>query len=717
MTTKERLAATESKSVQMTTTDMGLSEVRAGGMGVVAAIVSARAQRFVGSHRSTRRQIAAGFLVSLAVLLASAAFDALAAQRQALLMPGKTGLYQRMLTRPGAALRDLPAETASAGAELPPLSLFYVYERRRVGGSDWVELGSAAEDSAAGWLPAAQAIDWRQTLTVAFTRTGNREPALFFRDREGLVGLLESESLVRDTDRFRDLIREGRIPEGFPVVAKEPDTYVDPNRQFYLLPILGHEQVYLESGLRATVLNVAAVTLQAGEEDLLAGGAAAEGANAPGPAPTDYRAGVVFVIDSTSSMGPYIDRTRAAIRRIYDRLKGSPMGDALSFGVVAFRDNTEVVPALEYVSRVAATLEDGRDPSGFFAKVNGVEAATASSRGFNEDAYAGVYDAIESIDWRGYSGRFVVLITDAGAREANDPLARTHLGAERLRLLAQEKDQVAGGGKIAIAVLHLLTREGRQTHQLAATQYRALARWGDAGDLYFPVEGGSVDAFGSQVDALADALVTQIEGVRAGRLIQVPEGPQASELERKTALVGRAMQLAYLGRESGSRAPRLIDAWVSDRDLTDPAQKALEVRVLISKNQLSNLQETLEAIFAAGERTTMSAKDFFGQLRGAAAALARDPDKVSTLQVKRLADVGLVGEWLDDLPYSSQIMNLTESRWLARSYAEQQEVLDVIEEKIRLYRRIHDDADRWVDLSAQSSKGESVTTIPLDALP
>lgn len=113
----------------------------------------------------------------------------------------------------------------------------------------------------------------------------------------------------------------------------------------------------------------------------------------------------------------------------------------------------------------------------------------------------------------------------------------------------------------------------------------------------------------------------------------------------------------------------------------------------------------------------MSAKDFFAQLRGAAAALARDPDKVSSLEVRRLADVGLVGEWLDDLPYTSQVMNLTESRWLSRSYAEQQEVLDVIEEKIRLYRRIHDDTDRWIDLSGRPSKGESVTTIPLDALP
>jgi serine/threonine-protein kinase PpkA len=673
---------------------------------------------------SIRHRVRVTLLAAALVGPGAAAVAAAAAttERQALPMPGKTSLYQRVLTRPGAALRDAPGAAAQPDAEVPPLSVFYVYDRRPIQGKDWLELGTAAADAAAGWLPAAEVIDWRQTLTVAFTRNADRDPALFFRDRGDLLGLLGSETLVPETERLRASIREGRIPESFPVIAKEPDTYVDPNRQFYLLPILAHEQVDLESGLRATVLDVAAVTLQAGKPDLLAqsaggSGAAAQTATAPLATPADYRAGVVFVVDSTTSMGPYIDRTRAAIRRIYDRLKGSPMGDALSFGLVAFRDNTEVVPGLEYVSRVAATLEDGRDPSGFFAKVNRVEASKVSSRGFNEDAFAGVYDAIESIDWRGYAGRFVVLITDAGAREANDPLARTHLGAERLRLLAQEKDQTAGGGKIAIAALHLLTPEGRQTHQLAATQYRTLTRWGDAGDLYFPVKGGAVEDFGSQVDALADALVKQLEGIRSGRLIQVPEGPQATEVERKTALVGRAMQLAYLGRETGSRAPRLIDAWVSDRDLKDPAQKVLEVRVLIGKNQLSNLQETLEAIIAAGERTTMSAKDFFGQLRGAAAALARDPDKVSTVQVKRLADVGLVGEWLDDLPYTSQIMNLTESRWLARSYAEQQEVLDAIDEKIRLYRRIHDDTDRWIDLSGRPSKGESVTTIPLDALP
>ena len=62
-------------------------------------------------------------------------------------------------------------------------------------------------------------------------------------------------------------------------------------------------------------------------------------------------------------------------------------------------------------------------------------------------------------------------------------------------------------------------------------------------------------------------------------------------------------------------------------------------------------------------------------------------------------------------------MKLTEADWVNRNYAWQQEKLDAIEEKILLYKEIHDDTDRWVDLDQTHSKGEMVTTIPLDVLP
>mgnify|MGYP001827244160 CR=1 FL=1 len=666
----------------------------------------------------SRRAAAVGrrLPVVLLLVLVTAARTSVAAP-EPLLMPGKTSLFQRVLTRPGAVTRASPGADAPVRARVPPLSVFFVYERRTLAGQEWLELGSNSRGETQGWIRAEQAIDWKQTLTVAFTNPADREPALFFRDRDRLVHLMESEHLLRDVDRYRASIRKGEIPAEFPVISIEPETYVDPNKNFYLLPILGFDEVYLETGHTARVLNVAAVTLHEGEEDLLGKARMARPAPPDQRLLKDYRAAIVFVIDTTSSMGPYIDRTREAVRRIYRQLKGSTWGRNLSFGLVAYRDNLEAAPGLDYVSRIVADLGDGRDETAFFTKVGQVVPASASSKGFNEDAYAGVFDAIKHIDWRGYAGRFIVVISDAGARRANDPLSRTKLGAERVRLLAQDQDRAAGGAKIAIYALHLLTREGRHTHANAARQFRTLSRWGDAGSLYFPVEGGSVASFGAQVDALASSLMGQVENAGQGRLIELPVAAEVSELERKTALVGRAMQLAYLGRVTGSEAPRLIDAWVADRDFVEQARKTLEVRVLITKNQLSDLQETLQAIVQAGQRTYMSAKDFFAQLRSAAATLARDPDKVNRVQVRRLADVGLVGEWLDDLPYRSQIMNITETRWLKRSYAEQQEVLDAVEEKIVLYQQIHDDTDRWIGLSADGSMGDAVTTMALDALP
>ena len=137
-------------------------------------------------HRSVRVQLLGAVLIGVGLV---AAADA-ATGRQALPMPGKTSLHQRVLTRPGAALRDAPGATTQPGAEVPPLSIFYVYDRRSSQGADWLELGAAAADAATGWLPAADVIDWRQTLTVAFTRNADRDPALFFRDRGFLLWLL-----------------------------------------------------------------------------------------------------------------------------------------------------------------------------------------------------------------------------------------------------------------------------------------------------------------------------------------------------------------------------------------------------------------------------------------------------------------------------------------------------------------------------------------------
>ena len=113
-----------------------------------------------------------------------------------------------------------------------------------------------------------------------------------------------------------------------------------------------------------------------------------------------YSAGLAFVIDSTLSMDPYIDRTREAVKKIYDTLGDADLLGGVSFGLVAFRDNPDsAAPGLDYLTRTYVNLEQGRDAASFLSRVNSVRASTVSSRDFVEDAYAGVKQAIETLDW------------------------------------------------------------------------------------------------------------------------------------------------------------------------------------------------------------------------------------------------------------------------------------------------------------------------------
>lgn len=79
---------------------------------------------------------------------------------------------------------------------------------------------------------------------------------------------------------------------------------------------------------------------------------------------TGFRAAVVFVIDSTISMDPYINRTREAIKQVYDQIEKENLGEQVKFGLVAFRSSTKAVKGLEYTSKMfvdPTTVKDGKD--------------------------------------------------------------------------------------------------------------------------------------------------------------------------------------------------------------------------------------------------------------------------------------------------------------------------------------------------------------------
>ncbi|MGY2289869.1 vWA domain-containing protein [Pseudomonas sp. SDO528_S397] len=652
-------------------------------------------------------------LGSAAVLALSVSALALADDKP-LIQEGKKTLFQRVLTTPGCKLS--PAAGGTPGAVQPTFSRFYVYERATAANAEWLKVGPDSYGKTIGWLPAACTTDWKMQLTLAFTNPANRDRLLFFKERATVEGILDAPDPVSKVAPLRATLKQGKQAPG--ILAQEPAYFVDLQKQFYLLPVLSGEEVMTEGGFRTRLLNVASVS-KAEDAAGSNAGAGAGSASADGSTSSqlkEFSAAVVFVIDSTISMDPYIDRTREAIRKVYEQIEAQHLGKQVKFGLVAFRSSTKAVPGLEYVSKMYADPNQVKDSADFLAKVADLKQAKVSSSSFDEDAYAGVMHSIDKVDWSQFGARYVVLITDAGALEGDNKLSNTGLSASQVRL------EAANPG-VAIYTLHLKTPAGAKDHARAEAQYQNLSTYpGTNTSLYYPVNAGDVQAFGRKVDSLAAAITSQVKAAYLGEdaigsALNAKQDPADQKMLEDAALIGHAMQLAYLGEKTNSKAPPVFKAWITDRDLIKQNIPTTDVRVLLTKSQLSDLSTVMQQILDAANEGLISPTDMFDRLRSVAATMGADPNQLKANSNAKIADMGVVGEYLEGLPYQSEVLNLDEDTWKSWDGLAQEKFIRTLNTKLRHYQRYNADVDRWVSLADNSDARDNVYPVPLEMMP
>jgi len=331
-----------------------------------------------------------------------------------LTLEGKTALYQRVIAIPGAQLvKDAGAAT---GAAVTPFKVFYVYDRRIQNGREFLQVGTSNNGNITGWLDADQAIEWKQTLTVSFKDPAMQQRVLLFENRSAVKQLVDRHDIGAWNELWQQAATGIRVDS--PVIAMQPEGYINIRKNFYLVPILSHEDILIGS-YQGRLLQVATVPLRD-----------------PSALGESFRTGVVFVIDTTISMGPYIEVTRSTMQRVYQAIEEAQVTGQVNFGVVAYRDNTSAVPGLEYATRMYLSPVDGTSGEAFQSAIRQAQPATVSSQGFNEDAYAGIKQAIEGIKWEDFDARYLILVTDAGPRISGDLLSTTGLDTESLRRLA-----------------------------------------------------------------------------------------------------------------------------------------------------------------------------------------------------------------------------------------------------------------------------------------
>jgi hypothetical protein len=657
----------------------------------------------------------------------------------------------RVLTRTMSSLYKGPDETSGVvQGNLPAFLPYYVYTRpggeERASEHGWYEVGTDNRGTIAGWLKTSDVFEWKQTMCLTYAHPELRKPVLMFDSEKFLADLLGKETVARtaEIESLYKTIESGQIPKEFSVVSIEPKRWVDFTKQFYLLPILEHKVINVD-GREGRMLELAAVSGSAAdarektdirENPNYTDSARRSSADAAGDVAKELNIDIVWAIDTTRSMGPFINRTRDMVVEVSKSLASDEeVSKRMRFGVWGYRDPVADIPGIEYLTKnFTPALQNVQD---FSVTMGTVRETVVDSVDFPEDVFSGLSDAIEKTTWTPHAMRFLILVGDAPGHELGHKWNFSGLDETTARAL------VTANSNLTLLAVQIRPQGAVKFQKIAEQQFRTLAL-GPGTDVpaYYSVDGRDMHSFAQATGTIVALLQKIVNLAQKGNLRQFMDDKQnlveeasgemaaladkgespskeaAQALAEGNTGLNQALKAAlvqWIGSESGARPPRDVVAWVADKDLTDTARQSLEVRLLINKRQLDSLATLLKEVITAGRKGQISGDDFFTALQSASAVAARDPDRLKNAQ--SLGKSGLVPDFLTGLPYHSRLMDMSNELWGSMSPDEQDAFLNQLDALTKVYKSLHDNPQGWIALNEGADADESVYPIALDTLP
>jgi hypothetical protein len=105
------------------------------------------------------------------------------------------------------------------------------------------------------------------------------------------------------------------------------------------------------------------------------------------------------------------------------------------------------------------------------------------------------------------------------------------------------------------------------------------------------------------------------------------QGDEAlTSLQQRIAKLGHALRMKYLKAKGRDKPPQVFDAWLVDRDPRNPEETTIEVRVLLTRDQLSDLRNALTQVLELAEEGVLSPRNFVAELKAIAAHLSRNQE-------------------------------------------------------------------------------------------
>lgn len=640
----------------------------------------------------------------------------------------ETSLSLRALPRPFSKLYAEPSTSSKIiSSNFKAFWPVYVFERKDVDFSEpahpkgWYKIGTMVNDPWA-WMQAKDILEWKQALVVSYTHHGTgdeeRQSVLMFKTKDDLSKLAEAA----DREEQAKAIYAGFSKRPFQVpdevISREPERFVSIEEKFYMLPVIDFE--ILEEGelfvddTRYLQIAAAIPNSRADEANPDTGESFMEQATqmetTRGTDVSTLGFDIKFVMDMTGSMGPHIERTKDAIAKVAEIVSQKNLDAQIRYGLVGYRDDIKRIPALEFTVK-NFTKDRLVDEKEFQQVIATASPARVGSLDYPEEVFAGINEALASV-WNENSLKFIILVGDASSHEVGHPQNTSGLNANEVR-------QLADAYKVSIFSIHLKALDGTGDHALAQTQFTQLAtNPGSNTPAYIDVAAHNHDDFERVVKDLAEKLSVVLSQVRKGNIQVVKNAPNTTTQTQDVGKIAEAVAanalVEYLGKEA--TPPRDITAWVIDRDLLDPDIRALDVRVLLKKSDLSDLIQSLEMVQMSVKRAILTQMEFFTALQGVVAT-ASQGQNITIEGAQRVADVGLLPSWIESLPYKSEILDMSDERFISMSADEHQRLEKSIDSKMEFYRKINENTDLWVALDERDASDNHVYPLPLEVLP
>lgn len=419
------------------------------------------------------------------------------------------------------------ASTSSEAVEkVEQFSFLFVFEPS-VAASDFYYVGKEPR-RALGWIPQSRVTLWDHRECIKFTPLYDRLPAKVYANFEDLKTSLTSGPMAR--------------VQG---LAEEPDGIS--NRQFaMLLPVLSRRIAGAGNG----ALEVAYVSANLPQPMINPNAGTNHVANSSAMNYLD----ILFVLDTTISMSPYIAPTKEILDRITQKVIGMREG-GVRVGLLSYRDKGDAEFVTKWYSPMTANLSDVQTILREQVRVG------AGNLDVSEAMFDGLHTGITETNWfKGAGLRVIILVGDASGHPVG------HVNNPH-RYTLDKMIEAAAANAVRIISLKIVSKFA-DDNKIHEEQLQKLAEGRTSGDrgsyLQVNISGTMAQDY---VEQVASSVETEI--ARLLRLIDVAQKRMpVSTLGRGD----RAIILKNISRSAGSAEPQFSTGWLSEKNVENKLQ-------------------------------------------------------------------------------------------------------------------------------------------------